>query len=249
MKWLITVLVLGVSLMAVPTLAETLTSGYVKTQDNEEIHYVREGNGTPLILLHGNGQSADYFKPQMTLPFDNIAIDSRNHGKSSSSQKLNFEIMARDVRDVMDALKIEKADILGFSDGANLAMVFAKHYPNRVNKLILNSGNLSLSDLYLFPRITSILQNIFFNTPVSELLIKDVGVKKSDLEKFKMPVLVVVGQYDLIKISASKKIAKACHAEFVEIPRAFHKASETRPKAFNHIVTTFLQGGDVHAQK
>ncbi|GAX47794.1 hydrolase [Bacilli bacterium] len=227
--------------MATQVKANSVTSGYIKTHDGEKIHYVRKGTGTPLILLHGNGQSARYFKPQMDLPFDVIAIDSRNHGKSSSSQKLNFELMAQDVLEVMDQLNIQKADILGFSDGANLAMVFAKHHPERVDKLILNSGNLSLSDLHFFPRLTSILQNIFFNTPVSELLVKDVGVTTADLKKFKMPVLVIAGQYDLIKLSSSRKIAKACHGEFIEIPDAFHKVSQTRPKTFNAVVTTFLQ--------
>lgn len=227
--------------MATQVKADGLRSGYIKTHDGEKIHYIRKGTGTPLILLHGNGQSARYFKPQMDLPFDTIAIDSRNHGKSSSSQQLNFELMAQDVLEVMDQLKIQKADILGFSDGANLAMVFAKNHPERVNKLILNSGNLSLSDLHFFPKLTSILQNIFFNTPVSELLVKDVGVTTSDLKKFKMPVLVIAGQYDLIKLSSSRKIAKACHGQFIEIPDAFYKVSHSRPKTFNAVVTKFLQ--------
>lgn len=116
MKRLIALLILGVSLMATQVKADGLRSGYIKTHDGEKIHYVRKGSGTPLILLHGNGQSARYFKPQMDLPFDTIAIDSRNHGKSSSSQQLNFELMAQDVLEVMDQLKIQKADILGFSD-------------------------------------------------------------------------------------------------------------------------------------
>lgn len=221
--------------------ADTQTSGYITTQDHEEIHYIRKGTGTPLILLHGNGQSATYFKPQMDLPFDTIAIDSRNHGKSSSSQELNFKLMAHDVLDVLNALHIEKADILGFSDGANLAMVFAKNYPHRVNKLILNSGNLKFSDLRLLSKITSILQNFFFNTPVTELLVKNVGVKKQDLVKFVMPVLVIVGQYDLVKLSSSKKIARYCHGKFIVIPKAFHKVSHARPKLFNQTVTNFLQ--------
>ena len=67
MKRLIILLIVGVSLMAIRVKADTLTSGYIKTHDGEKIHYVRKGTGTPLILLHGNGQSASYFKPQMDL--------------------------------------------------------------------------------------------------------------------------------------------------------------------------------------
>lgn len=73
------------------------------------------------------------------------------------------------------------------------------------------------------------------------MLIKDVGVTTADLNKFEMPVLVIAGQYDLIKLSSSRKIAAACHGQFIEIPDAFHKVSQSRPKTFNAVVTKFLQ--------
>lgn len=217
------------------------TSGYVTMSDGGKLYYVRQGKGQVLILLHGNGQSVRYFKPQMALPFDTLAIDSRNHGKSSHSQQINFEMMAKDLYEVLQALELKKVNILGFSDGANLAMVFAKSYPEYVNRLILNSGNLVLSDLHFFPKLFSIFQNFFFNTPVSELLVKDVGVTVKDLGKFRMPVLVIVGQYDLIKLSASRKIAKACHGQLIKLPKAGHQVSQKKPDLFNAIVTRFLQ--------
>ncbi|GFH39762.1 hydrolase [Lactococcus insecticola] len=221
--------------------ADTQKSGYITTRDGTQIHYVRSGSGTPLILLHGNGQSTNYFKAQMGLTgFETIAVDSRNHGKSGNSKKLTFEIMARDLLDLLDALHLKKADILGFSDGANQAMVFAKNYPERVDKLILNAGNLTLSDLHFSAQLTSVLQNFVSYTPVSRLLLKKVDVSKHDLEKFKMPVLVVVGENDMIKRSASKRIAKYSHAEFIEIPGGTHKVSQQQPKVFNRIITEFL---------
>lgn len=241
MNWLRALLTMGASRMTMQGKADTLMSGYIKVKHGGKIHYLRKGKGTPLLLLHGNGQSSAYFKSQMNLPFDTIAIDSRNHGKSSSSKALNFKLMAQDLLDVLDALHIEKVAILGFSDGANIAMIFAKNYPDRVHKLILNSGNLKFSDVHYLFRVLSKIEHFFVRTPVSELLVKDIGVNLSDLEKFKMPVLVIVGQYDLIRLSSSKKIAKASHGQFIEIPRGFHKVSQSRSTVFNDYVTKFLQ--------
>ena len=72
-------------------------------------------------------------------------------------------------------------------------------------------------------------------------MVKDIGVKLADLKKFMMPVLVIVGQYDLIRLSASKKIAQASHGQFIEIPRGFHTVSKAKPTIFNRYVTRFLQ--------
>lgn len=228
-------------MIAMQVRADTMTSSYVKVNNGGEIHYLRKGEGTPLILLHGNAQSSTYFKPQMDLPFDTIAIDSRNQGKSSSSKKLSFKLMAKDILDVLDALHIKKADILGFSDGANIAMMFAKNYPSRVHKLILNSGNLKFSDVHFVFRMLSKIEHFFVRSPVSALLVNDIGVHLSDLKKFKMPVLVIVGQYDLIRLTSSRKIAQASHGQFIEIPRGFHKVSQSKATVFNRYVTRFLQ--------
>ena len=177
----------------------------------------------------------------MDLPFETIALDSRNQGKSSSSKSLNFKLMAQDLLDVLDALHLKKVDILGFSDGANIAMMFAKNYPERVNKLILNSGNLKFLDIHFIFRVLSKIEHFFVRSPVSALLVKDIGVKLADLKKFMMPVLVIVGQYDLIRLSSSKKIAQASHGQFIEIPRGFHTVSQSKPTIFNRYVTRFLQ--------
>lgn len=54
---------------------------------------------------------------------------------------LNFQLMAEDLNTIMLLEKIDQADFLGFSDGANLALVFASSFPKKVHRLILNSGN------------------------------------------------------------------------------------------------------------
>ena len=106
------------------------------------LHYTEKGTGEPLILLHGNGENSGYFVHQIDFfsqKYRVIAVDTRGHGKSPRG-KAPFGIrqFAEDLRDFMDELEIERANILGFSDGGNIAVTFALKYPQRVNRLILN---------------------------------------------------------------------------------------------------------------
>lgn len=108
--------------------------------------YTLFGRGESVLFLHGNGGNSHFFKyqvPDFKSCFRLIFLDSRAHGKSTNhGEKLDFTLMAKDTKEALDALGIEKTAIVGFSDGANLAMAFAALYPEAVSKLVLNSGNL-----------------------------------------------------------------------------------------------------------
>ena len=111
------------------------------------LYYQEKGNKEPLILLHGNGEDGSYFKNQIDYfcgRYRVIAVDTRGHGKSPRGTKpFTIEQFSCDLYDFMMDLKISNAVILGFSDGANIAMEFAMKYPNKVKALILNGGNLN----------------------------------------------------------------------------------------------------------
>ena len=106
------------------------------------------GRGRPLILLHGNGEDSSYWNAQIsefTRFMRVIAVDSRGHGASDSgSQGLSFDLMAHDLKRVLDSKGIQKACFLGFSDGGNLAIKFALQWPQMVEKLILNGANVEM---------------------------------------------------------------------------------------------------------
>lgn len=110
------------------------------------LYYTEQGTGTPLILLHGNGEDSSYFVHQIEYFKDRyrvIAIDTRGHGRSPRGEKpFTIRQFAEDLHDFMDEKDIAKAHILGFSDGGNIALVFALKYPERVDHLVLNGANL-----------------------------------------------------------------------------------------------------------
>ena len=78
------------------------------------------GRGHPLILLHGNGEDSSYWNAQIsefTRFMRVIAVDSRGHGASDSGTKgLSFDLMAQDLKHILDVKGIKKAFFLGCSD-------------------------------------------------------------------------------------------------------------------------------------
>lgn len=117
--------------------------------NNVELHYEIHGDGTPLILLHGGlGHSGHWTNQLATLSehYKVVAIDSRGHGRSTmTEQQISFALMASDVVALMDYLEIERAHILGWSDGGNIGLYLAIHYPEHLIKVVASGANYSPS--------------------------------------------------------------------------------------------------------
>ena len=111
-----------------------------------ELFYREKGSGEPLILLHGNGEDGSYFVHQIEhfqSRYRVIALDTRGHGRSTrGSAPFTIRQFALDLYDFLRAHEIPSAVLLGFSDGANIAMQFALDHPEMVRALILNGATL-----------------------------------------------------------------------------------------------------------
>ena len=112
---------------------------------------VEAGEGFPLVLLHGNGEDHTYFKRQMG-PFSQhfrvIAVDTRGHGESPrGTAPFTLEQFAEDLKEFLDGRSITRCHLLGFSDGGNIALLFALKYPEYVEKLILDPKHIEFQIL------------------------------------------------------------------------------------------------------
>ena len=111
-----------------------------------ELYFEKYGHGAPLILLHGNGDSHAFFAgqiPTLAKRFTVYAVDTRGHGQSPMGSKpFTLTQFADDLLGFMNGHGIERAHIVGASDGANIAMLFALRCQQRICSLVLNSGNL-----------------------------------------------------------------------------------------------------------
>ena len=93
-----------------------------------------------LIILHGLFGSSDNWLPiarKLSDRFQVFSVDQRNHGRSPHSAEMNFQLMAADLAELMQANGLERANVLGHSMGGKTAMQFALSYPAQVEKLVV----------------------------------------------------------------------------------------------------------------
>jgi pimeloyl-ACP methyl ester carboxylesterase len=100
-----------------------------------------EGEGRPLIILHGLFGMSDnwmtHAKNYAELGFEVHVLDQRNHGQSPHSDNFSYQLMANDLLEYMNDNGMESANIIGHSMGGKVAMLFACQHPERVERLIV----------------------------------------------------------------------------------------------------------------
>lgn len=220
--------------------------------------FIDKGQGEPLILLHGNGENCDYFNGQIdefAQYFHVYALDTRGHGKTPrGNSPFTIRQFADDLLGFMDAHKIMKAHLLGFSDGGNIAMIFAMRYPERVNRLILDGANLNAKGVKrsvqipieigyrianLFARMNKSAKR---NAEMLGLMVNDPNVLPNELVNIHAKTLVIAGTKDMIKEKHTRLIAHSItDAQLVLIP-GDHFIANKCPQAFNQEVLKFLNG-------
>lgn len=220
-------------------------------------YYIEKGIGEPLILLHGNGEDCSYFVHQMdafAAHFRVIAMDTRGHGQTPRGYaSFTIRQFADDLLSFMDEHDIEKAHLLGFSDGGNIAMVFALKYPERVGKLILNGANLDASGvkrkiqipIEIGYRIAKLFSGRSHkakkNAEMLGLMVNDPNVKVEELSRIQNQTLVIAGDNDMIKDQHTRLIAQSIpHAELC-ILHGNHFVANKNPQSFNEAVLRFLR--------
>lgn len=115
-----------------------------------KLHYVDEGTGFPLIVLHGLGldvHSMEHAIHSFSTDFRVIAIDARGHGLSDKPAEYRLSDHVRDVIAVMDFLKLDKVYLVGGSMGSYIAQGVAIAAPERVKKLVLVTTQVQRQDL------------------------------------------------------------------------------------------------------
>ena len=219
-----------------------------------QLHYTKTGRGPALLLLHGNGEDGSYFTHQVeefSRAFTVYAVDTRGHGRSPrGTAPFTLSQFADDLTAFMDAQGLEAADILGFSDGGNIALLFALRYPQRVRRLIANAANLFPEGMeaWVLEELTQEHRRLAHaDTPqllhqkqLLELMLRQPHIDPAELETLTMPVLVIAGDRDMIRADHTHLIADSIpNARLVILP-GDHSLAAAAPAAFNAAVRTFF---------
>ena len=220
------------------------------------LNYIEAGEGFPLVLLHGNGEDYTYFKRQME-PFSQqyrvIALDTRGHGKSPrGTAPFTLEQFAGDLKEFLDQRGIAKCHLLGFSDGGNIALLFALRYPQYVEKLILNGANLTPAGVKLSTQLpiaagwcASGVCGLFSkkakaNWEMLNLMVTQPHIRPQTLEKLAVPTLVIAGERDMIKEKHTRLIAASLPNSKLVILPGDHFVARRNWQQFNPAVQAFL---------
>ena len=222
-----------------------------------DLYYEEKGKGEPFIFLHGNGEDGSYFKNQ-TKYFQNkyrvITLDTRGHGKSPrGNAPFTIGQFSVDLYNFMKLHRIENAVILGFSDGANIAMEFAMKHPDMVKALVLNGGNIDPTGVkpstqipieigYKIARLFAAKsQKAKANAEMLGLMVDEPNIKPRELKRIASPTLVICGTKDMIKESHTKEIAANIPNSKLIFIKGNHFIANECPEEFNEAVDTFLK--------
>lgn len=219
--------------------------------------YVEKGQGDPIILMHGNGENTSIFNGQIDVfaqKYHVYALDTRGHGKTPRGDKpFTIRQFADDLKDFMDEHHIEKAHVLGFSDGGNIAMIFAMRYPERVDRLILNGANLTPAGvkrsiqipIEIGYRIAKIFggksDSAKSHVEMLGLMVNDPYVKPEELKAIRAKTLVIAGTKDMITESETRRIAKHIPDSQLVFIEGDHFIAKKKPEEFNRAVLGFLE--------
>jgi pimeloyl-ACP methyl ester carboxylesterase len=242
----------------------TNDQGYVH-HEGARIWYATFGAGHSVIMLHGGlGQSGNwgYQVPDLVSSgYRAILIDSRGHGRSTrDEQPYTYELMASDVLAVMDHLQMEKAALVGWSDGACTALVLARKdalrsagvfffacnmdpsgtkniKPSPVLGRCLNRHKKDYAQLSATPD-----QFAAFAEAVRRMQRTEPNYSVPDLTDVHVPVAIVQGEHDeFIKLEHAEYLARSIPgAEFILLPGVSHFAPLQRPDKFNQVMRVFL---------
>jgi pimeloyl-ACP methyl ester carboxylesterase len=247
------------------SLPVTSNQGYVN-HDGARIWYATYGSGFPVILLHGGlGHSGNWGYQVPTLVGSGhraVLIDSRGHGRSTrDSRPFVYELMASDVLAVMDALHLEKAAFVGWSDGACIALILAMKAPARVAGVFFFGCNMDPSGAKEIVQAGPILDRCLgrhakdyaqlsatpdefkaFAAAVGRMMKTQPNYSTRDMADIHVPVAIVQSEHDeFIKPEHAEYLARSIPgAELILLPGVSHFAPLQRPEQFNSLMRAFL---------
>ncbi len=219
--------------------------------EDAKIYYESYGKGEPLILLHGNnGSIADFHQqiPFFAKYYQVIAVDTRGQGRSTdlSTADYSYEKFADDLFKLIQQLKLERVNILGWSDGGNTGLILNTQHPTLVNKLITIGANLNPSGveeelINTFKKQLS-ANEAGTNPRLVKLMLNHPNITNTQLHQINNPVLVMAGSNDVIKAVHTETIQKGiANATMEIIPNASHYVPFEQPEKINALILKFLQ--------
>ena len=177
--------------------------------NGQVIYYEKHGEGSPVILVHGNQETHKIFDvliPKLSKKHTIFAIDSRGHGFSSAPAEYHYTDMAEDIAAFAAALELIRPAFYGFSDGGIVGLIAAAKYPALFSALAVSGANLTPSGWKLFSRLSVQLDYLKKKDPLVRLMLKEPHITRAELAKITVPVLVLAGSKEIGRASCRERV-------------------------------------------
>ena len=174
------------------------------------LHYAVMGEGRPVVLVHGNGESHDLFDTQIgqltEAGYRVYAPDSRGHGANEPLSEYHYADMAEDMYQFVQALGLKKPAFYGHSDGGIIGLLLEILHPGTLGLLAASGANLSPTGLSkdFIDKYSEI--NRQSPNPLLTLMLTEPDIEPKRLQNINIPVLITVGENDLILPEETKSI-------------------------------------------
>ncbi len=232
-------------------------------------YYDVTGTGTPVVFLHGGFCSAEVMR-ELSEQLSGYAVHAPErpaHGRTADRPgPFHYEDGVADTVAVMDAVGLEAAHIVGFSDGADIGMLLALAHPERVLSLVHISGNLSPdAEVYraeeeqagAMPReqLDLVEREYAELSPdgaehaadvekrILQMWETEPNIEPESLSALRMPVLVMAGDTDMMRLEHTALIHRSIPgSQLAIVPGTSHMLVRERPVLVGRILQEFLDG-------
>lgn len=209
------------------------------------LHLAALGEGKPVLLLHGNGESHEIFDVTMRqlaeAGYRVYAPDSRGQGANEPLNEYHYADMAADMAALIPALGIEGCAFYGFSDGGIVGLLLALEHPELLRCLAVSGANLEPDGVTA--ELSVLLEQMQREAPnpLITLMQTEPHIDPAALAAIPFPVLVTAGEHDLILPAETRRIAEHLpNAQLVIVPDADHGSYIEHSPIIGELLIDFL---------
>ena len=242
---------------------------------NSRVYYEASGAGEPLLLLHGGFGTVEDFASQtleMAKHFRVVAFERAGHGHTADNpEPFSFDTMAAGTVDFIEALKPGAMNLVGWSDGAIIALLVAMSRPDMVKRLVSVSGLFnanaqspedlnwirSLTPESFRKNMTALVKRYDKISPdgpahfpvvfekTKRLWLNEPNIAKEELAKIRAPTMVMVGDRDAIPIEHTLEMFRSIKGgQLCIIPGTTHFLLSQKPDMVNRVIIDFLTANE-----
>ncbi len=252
--------------------------GKYLTIHSTKIYYEEYGKGTPLLLLHqglGSIENLGEIIPELSKHFRVIAPDAPGHGRSEQADSLSGDLLADYCSAIIDQLRLDSAYVMGWSMGGNTSLLLAANRPDKIKKVVSGGSNTKSSgltqegrDLLKEYTVEAVKEDedwlkhyqgmnpqpekwIKFWEDTQKMWAREVKVPDDKLASIDVPVLIIRGDRDMIRLEHSVEIFTSLKkGQLCVYPNMGHEMPELKSEMLCKIAIDFLkEKGDAEVRR